>query len=57
MTTQRISKIASQLGKLARGKPKHLTESDRQRRRELLAEARKKRWANPEPAPESSAST
>ena len=52
MTTQRISKIASQLGRLGRGKPKNYTEEELQRRRARLAEARKKRWPDPIPTPE-----
>jgi hypothetical protein len=36
--------IAVALGKLAKGKPKTLTEEERQARRQRMAEARAKRW-------------
>jgi len=39
------SKAASLLGKRARGKPKQITEQDRERRRADLCKARAKRWA------------
>ena len=39
-----IREGASQLGKLAKGKPKTLTKAERKRRKESLAMAREKRW-------------
>jgi len=39
-----MNRAASQLGKLAKGKPKTLTAKERKRRAESLAEAREKRW-------------
>ncbi len=39
-----ISEIASRLGKLARGVPKHFSKAERKRRSLRLAEARKRRW-------------
>ncbi len=38
------SKQARARGKLARGVPKNYTEEERERRRRLLAEVRKRRW-------------
>lgn len=39
-----MNKAASQLGKLAKGKPKTLTKAERKRRKESLSLAREKRW-------------
>jgi hypothetical protein len=39
-----IQKAASLMGKLNKGVPKTLTDEERQRRSQRLAEARKKRW-------------
>jgi len=39
-----MNKAAQQLGRLARGKPKRISQAESKRRRERLAEARKKRW-------------
>ena len=39
-----MNKAASELGKLAKGIPKTLSEDERKRRSVRLAEARKKRW-------------
>ena len=39
-----MNKSAQALGKLAKGKPKTLTEAERKRRAESLAAAREKRW-------------
>jgi len=41
------SKLASELGKRAKGKPKNLTPEEIKRRTKRLAEARKKRWPKP----------
>jgi hypothetical protein len=38
--------LAAQLGREGGKKPKTLTDAERQRRRAMLAEARKKRWPN-----------
>lgn len=35
---------AQELGRLGKGKPKKLTEAQRDAKRKLLAEARKSRW-------------
>jgi hypothetical protein len=39
-----MNEHAQALGRLAKGHPKHITPIDRERRRKLLAEARKRRW-------------
>jgi len=39
-----MNEHAQALGRLAKGHPKHITPIDRERRRRLLAEARKRRW-------------
>jgi len=39
-----MNKAAQQLGRLAKGKPKRISQAESKRRRESLAEARKKRW-------------
>ncbi len=39
-----MNKAAQQLGRLGRGKKKAISLAERKRRRERLAEARKKRW-------------
>ena len=39
-----MNKFAQALGRLAKGKSKQLTESERQRRRDNLASARNNRW-------------
>lgn len=39
-----MNRAASQLGKLAKGKPKTLTKAERARRAKSLAVARAKRW-------------
>jgi hypothetical protein len=41
-----MNKHASKLGKLAKGKPKTLSQEERIRRAKSLAIARKKRWPN-----------
>ena len=38
------SQLASQLGRLARGKPKNYSKAERARRRKHLAKVRKLRW-------------
>jgi len=38
------SEQASAIGKLGRGRPKHYSEEEREKRRARLAEARKTRW-------------
>ena len=38
------NKAAQELGRLGRGKPKTLTQAERKRRADRLADARKKRW-------------
>jgi hypothetical protein len=40
-----MNKAAQALGRLGRGKPKRISQAERQRRRQRLAEARKLRWA------------
>lgn len=47
LTSKDKSFIASELGKLAKGKPKRLTDAERKRRGARLAEARKRRWIKP----------
>jgi len=42
-----LNEHAQALGRLAKGHPKHITPIDRERRRKLLAEARKRRWLKP----------
>jgi len=39
-----MNKAAQELGRLAKGKPKTLSQAERKRRADRLAEARKKRW-------------
>jgi hypothetical protein len=39
-----MNKAASELGKMAKGVPKHLSKAERKRRSLRLADARKKRW-------------
>ena len=39
-----VNRAAQELGRLARGVPKSLTEAERKRRAEALAKAREKRW-------------
>jgi hypothetical protein len=39
-----MNEHAQALGRLAKGKPKTLTEAERQRRREAIKQARKFRW-------------
>ena len=39
--------MASALGKQARGKPKHITEQDRERRRQHMRKVSQERWAKP----------
>jgi hypothetical protein len=39
-----MNKAAQQLGRLARGKPKHYSPAEIKKRTERLAKARKKRW-------------
>ncbi len=39
-----IGRVASQLGKLGKGKPKNISAAERKRRQQRMAEARKKRW-------------
>ncbi len=46
------NKHASALGKLSKGKPKTLSDQERQNRRDRLSEARKKRWLTPASAVE-----
>jgi len=38
------NKAASTLGKMGKGKPKRLTDQERDRRRESLKKARENRW-------------
>jgi hypothetical protein len=45
MIAEDMNKAAQHLGRLARGKPKRISQAERKRRRERLSEARKKRWA------------
>jgi len=40
------NKAAQALGRLGKGKPKTLTNAERKRRAERLAEARKRRWTS-----------
>ena len=44
-----MNKHAQALGRLAKGKKKTLTKSERERRRKRLAKAREKRWPDYEP--------
>ena len=39
-----MNRAAQALGRMARGKPKTLSDVERQRRADALAEARKRRW-------------
>lgn len=39
-----MNRAASQLGKMAAGKPKDFSPAERERRKQRLAAARKKRW-------------
>jgi hypothetical protein len=47
------NKAASQLGRMAKGIPKTLSQQERERRRQSLAKARKKRWNQPSASVES----
>jgi hypothetical protein len=47
MAAEDMNKAAQQLGRLARGKPKRISQAESKRRRASLAEARKKRWPKP----------
>jgi hypothetical protein len=45
MIADNMNKAAQQLGRLARGKKKRISQAERKRRADRLAKARKKRWA------------
>jgi hypothetical protein len=44
MIAEDMNKAAQQLGRLAKGKPKRISQAESERRRASLAEARKRRW-------------
>ena len=43
-TPEQVSDVMAQFGRMARGVPKRYSEAERAKRRERMAELRKRRW-------------